>query len=309
MADLDAALDAFYAGDAAALERILRAEPRLVHARASSVTGHYCGYFHQATLLHHVAGNPTIRPLPAATTALATLILDCGAEVDADTKAGPSQPHDIGWSTLGLVASSLDARTHGHQRALLELLHARGADLDFRNGGPLDAAIYYGELDAARWLVEHGARFDLVAAAGLGRIDLMAPFVRGDGSLAPDAHSLTHYSVVRVRPGSRAEILGLALVLACMGGHLGACAWLLDRGTDVNARPPFDHAATPLHWPRCAGTPTWSHCSSRAAPIAPSATPRSTARRKAGPSTRVTPRSRRCSGEAVDSCLTDRAHA
>ncbi len=248
MADLDAALDAFYAGDAVGLERILRADPALLRARVASAAGHYCGYFHRATLLHHVAGNPTIRPLPATTTDLARLILDLGAEVDADTKQGPAQPDDIGWSTLGLAATSLAARVAGHQRSLLELLLGRGADIDFRNGGPIVGAIYYGEIDAARFLVDRGARIDLVAAAGLGRIDLMTRYVRDDGTLAPDAHSLVHYSQVRDRPASRADILGLALIAACKSGARDAAAWLLDRGASATARPPFDHVATPLHW-------------------------------------------------------------
>jgi len=248
MTALEAALDAFYAGDAAGLERLLRAEPTLVHARVMSAEGHYCGYFHQATLLHHVAGNPLIRPLPTAVAELARLVLEFGAEVDAATRPGPAQPDDIGWSTLGLVATSNAAHRAGHQRTLLELLLARGADIDFRNGGPLVGALYYGEAEAARFLVERGARYDLVTSAGLGRVDLMERFVRDDGTLAPDAHALVHYSQVRDRPASRADILGLALVFASMGGHRDAAAWLLDRGASVQARPPFDHAATPLHW-------------------------------------------------------------
>ncbi|MCY1082059.1 ankyrin repeat domain-containing protein [Archangium lansingense] len=248
MAALDAALDELYAGDAAALERLLRANPALLHARVTSAEGPYCGYFHQATLLHHVAGNPLIQPLPATTTELARLILELGAEVDAATQPGPAQPDDIGWSTLGLVATSDAARSASHQRQLLELLLAYSANIDFRNGGPLVGALYYGEAEAARFLVERGARYDLVTAAGLGRIELMARFVRDDGTLTPDAHALVHYSQVRDRPASRADILGLALIFASMGGNRDAAAWLLDRGASVQARPPFDHAATPLHW-------------------------------------------------------------
>ncbi|WP_375768114.1 ankyrin repeat domain-containing protein [Archangium gephyra] len=248
MEALEAALDVFYAGDAAALERLLHANSSLPHARMTSAKGPYCGYFHEATLLHHVAGNPLIRPLPGATMELARLILEHGAETDASTRPGPAQPDDIGWSTLGLVATSDAARRAGHQRPLLELLLAHGAEIDFRNGGPLVGALYYGEAEAARFLVERGARYDLVSAAGLGRIDLMERFVRDDGTLAPDAHALVHYSQVRDRPASRADILGLALIFASMGGHRDAAAWLLDRGTSVHARPPFDHTATPLHW-------------------------------------------------------------
>lgn len=248
MSTLDAALDAFHAGDAATLERLLRADPALARARVDSSVGHYCGYFHRATLLHHVAGNPTIRPLPAETPALARLILDLGAEVDAATEAGPAQPDDVGWSTLGLVATSLDARVAGHQRALIELLIARGADVNFRNGGPLVGALYYGERAGAELLLAHGARHDLVTAAGLGRVDLMAPFVAADGALAPGAHALVCYGQLHARPTTRDEVLGLALVYAAMGGHRDAAAWLLDHGAAVSARPPFDHAATALHW-------------------------------------------------------------
>jgi hypothetical protein len=53
MASLDGTFDSFYAGDAARLERSLRTDSTLVNARVASSTGHYCGYFHRATLLHH----------------------------------------------------------------------------------------------------------------------------------------------------------------------------------------------------------------------------------------------------------------
>jgi ankyrin repeat protein len=248
MAEIDGALAAFYAGDLAGLGRQLAADPGLVTARVSSATGHYCGYFFEATLLHHVAGNPQILPLPAETPAFAALLLDRGAAVDAATHAGPSQPDDIGWSTLGLVATSLDARRTGHQRPLMELLLARGADLDFRDGGPLIGALYYGEQEAAAFLVERGARVDLVAAAGLGRIDLMARFIGADGALAPDARSLVHYSQKRSPPVAPSAILSLALVHAAMGGHRDAAGWLIDRGAAPSGRAPFDHDATPLHW-------------------------------------------------------------
>jgi len=239
MPALQPALDALHAGDAAALTRLLDADPALVAARVASRDGHYCGYFYRATLLHHVAGNPSIRPLPPNTVALATLLLDRGAEVDAATEAGPSQPDDIGWSALGLVATSDEARRGGHQAALLELLVARGADVDFRDGGPLMGALYYSEQDAARWLVERGARVDLVAAAGLGRIELMAQ--HGE-------HTLVHYCQRRGRPTTRAEVLSLALCYASLGGHGDAVAWLLDQGASPSERAPFDHDATPLHW-------------------------------------------------------------
>jgi ankyrin repeat protein len=240
---LDDALDAFYQGDRARLEALLDADPSLVAARVERDGGHYCGYFHRATLLHHVPGNPAIRPLPPETVELATLLLDRGAAVDAVTAPGPAQPHDIGWTPLGLAATSADARDAGVQRALIDLFLARGADIDARNGGPLMGALYYGEADAAAMLVDRGAHVDLPAAAGLGRIDLMERLVV---DRAP--HVLVHYSMCVERPRSRAEVLALALTYAAMGGHTAAVAWLLDAGAGVNAVAPFDHEATALHW-------------------------------------------------------------
>jgi hypothetical protein len=254
MADIDGALEAFYAADVAGLERRLAADPSLVTARVLSDAGHYCGYFFEATLLHHVAGNPQIWPLPPETLAMAALLLDRGAEVDAATHAGPSQPDDIGWSTLGLAASSLEARRTGLQRGLLELLLDRGADIDFRDGEAMIGALYYGEQEAAAFLAERGARVDLIAAAGLGRIDLMAHHIGADGAVAADAYSLVHYSSHRERPVAPAAILSLALVYAAKGGHRAAAAWLLDRGAPLG-RAPFDHDATPLHWAALRGHP------------------------------------------------------
>jgi ankyrin repeat protein len=225
-------LDELYAGDAAALARRLDADPALVHAREPSAEGPYCGYFYRATLLHHVAGNPTIRPLPPNIVEIARLLLDRGAEVDAVTEQGPSQPDDIGWTTLGLAATS----GNPHAIPLVELMLERGADLDARNGGPLIGALYYDQLDAARHLVERGARVDMVAAAGLGRIDLMEAHA--------GEYTLVHYSQHRARPSSPDAI---ALVYACKLGHLDAARWLLDRGAPLG-RAPYDHDATPLHW-------------------------------------------------------------
>lgn len=282
---LDRALERFYAGDAHGLAALLRDDPALVHARVASDQGHYSGYFHRATLLHHVAGNPTIAPLPANTLELATVILDAGAEVDAVTEQGPSQPTDIGWTTLGLAATGLEVRVAGMQAALVDLLLARSADVNARDGGALVGALYYGEDAAARQLVAHGARVDLVAAAGLGRVDLMKPFVRADGTLRDDASTLVLYDVgviervpdqilryaLRVASGAGqrdavafllelgADLHGHGRVtplhLAALRGHGDVCDLLLARGADATMRDP-QHQATPREWAVYGGHPT-----------------------------------------------------
>lgn len=244
---LAAARALLLSGDEAALRTSLAADPELVRRRFTTTALHYCGYFHGATLLHHVAGNPFIAELPDTIVALARLLLDHGAEVDAVTLQGPSQPDDIGWTTLGLVATSSKAREAGHQRALLDTLIDSGADVDTRNGGCLIGALYYGESEAARYLADHGARLDLVAAAGLGDTDRLAACLDDVGDLMDGR--LAHYGLAPwPEDGGRRERLGVALIYAALHGQIAAMEQLMEAGADPDGRPPFDHHGTAMHW-------------------------------------------------------------
>lgn len=233
------------AGELDGLSRLIDEGPELVTHRFASVEIPYDGYFHGATLLHHVAANPFISELPGAIGEICLMLLDRGAEVDAVTRQGPSQPDDIGWTTLGLVATSAEARAAGHQRALLDILLDAGADLDARNGGCLMGALYYGESEAAEYLAQQGARLDLIAAAGVGDADRMRELL----ATRPDADRLTHYSQVAwpTDAGER-DLLGVALIYAALHGRLDAIRTLLEAGAEPDHRPPFDHGGTALHW-------------------------------------------------------------
>ncbi|KAJ8599229.1 hypothetical protein CTAYLR_006387 [Chrysophaeum taylorii] len=242
------AIGAIARGDVAGLEAALNDD--VVAMRVVSTDPPYDGYFHGATLLHHTAMNPV--DARGEVCEMAKLLLDAGADVDAVTLAGPSQPKDIGWTTLGLAATSVSARANGCQKKLMDLLVVRGADLDARNGGPLMGALYYGEIEAARWLVAKGAACDAVAAAGLGDVRRLATFFEA-GGLRDGAHSLAHYSQVDLEDEAlrtdRAHVLGLALVYAAKNGHVDAIRFLVDDlEAPVNARPFWDYRATPLHW-------------------------------------------------------------
>lgn len=250
-------------GDRAALERLVDDDRDLVHGRFETVEPPYDGYFHGATLLHHVAGNPLVDGLPSNVEELAELLLDRGAEVDAVTRQGPSQPDDIGWTTLGLVATSSEARSRGHQRSLMELLLARGADVDARSGGCIMGALYYGESSAAELLARRGARLDLIAAAGVGDMARMRALlenpVAGGPRPAADVEDaepgggggfrLAHYSRVPwpVDAG-RDDVLGMALIYAALHGRVSAIDLLLEAGAQPDHHPPFDHGGTALHW-------------------------------------------------------------
>lgn len=232
------ALDMMETGSTEALTALLDKEPALVSARCSSVEPPYDGYFHGATLLHHTALNPWEAPA-ASTLPVAKALVAYGALVDAKTVAGPSQPRDITWTTLGLVATSAEARKRGFQLELMSFLVDHGARVDALNGGALMGALYYGELDAARWLVAHGARTDAVAAAGLGL------------EITVVEHTLVHYSQVELddERADSAHVLGLCLIYAAKHGHVAVLRQLVrDLGADITHRPNFDHRATALHW-------------------------------------------------------------
>lgn len=243
--DLRAARDRLLAGDREELAELLRERPELVRFRMATTEVPYDGYFHGATLLHHVAGNPFIHDLPEETVDLTRVLLELGAEVDAVTLQGPSQPDDIGWTTLGLVATSLEARTAGHQRALMDVLLDAGADVDARNGGCIMGALYYGEYDAATYLAERGARLDLIAAAGIGDVRRVAEMLDHD----LEDGRLVHYSLEPwPDDATRMDLLGLALSYAALHGRVEVISLLVEAGADPNHRPPFDHRATALHW-------------------------------------------------------------
>jgi ankyrin repeat protein len=249
----DSALGHLLSGDLGSLAGALSAAPELVHARASRSGRPYDGYFHRATLLHHAPGNPLLRPLPASIVEGARPLLEAGAEVDAVTEQGPSQPDDIGWTPLGLAASSGEARNAGVQIPLMELLLRWGADPDARGGGVMMGALYYGQGEAARYLAGAGATLDVVAAAGVGARERLEDFLDLPAEELAVRPRLVHYARAAwprdLPPGEQAAHLrGLALVYAALHGQEDCVRLLLEAGVDPDHRPPFEHGATPLHW-------------------------------------------------------------
>ena len=200
------AADAIITGDLTTLDRLLRTHPDLIHQRSSRA--------HEAPLLHYIAANGVedYRQLsPKNAVDVARLLLDAGAEVDATSHAYGGDS-----TALGLVATSTPPRRAGVQIPLTELLLERGAAIDgVRPGGSaVRDALANGCPEAARALADRGARLDVIAAAGVGRLDV----------------------VQRLADGASARDLENALVTAA--GTYGTCdvvTYLLDRGVDVAA--------------------------------------------------------------------------
>ena len=208
------AVDAIVAGDLPALERLLARDPSLVRARSSR--GHH------ATLLHYVSANGVEnyrQQTPADIVAIARRLLEAGAEVDAEADV-----YGGGATPLGLVVTSAHPRKAGVQNQLADLLLDRGARLD---PGAVRSCLMNGCPEAAAHLVERGAPVGLEEAAGIGRLDLLAP----------------HFDPPAVVPPAAAAA---ALMMASWYDRREVVTFLLDRGVDVGARAPKD-GNTALH--------------------------------------------------------------
>lgn len=246
-------------GDASALRTLLAEIPSLVRATCGSADPPYDGYFHGATLLHHVAGNPQRGRLPDNVVDIARILLEAGADTEAGCGGGPSQPGTANGTVMGLVTSSAMAHELGHTEGLIDVLLEFGAQLDADGGmfGTLYHTVeHQGQREVARMLHARGVRADLPIAAGLGRVDLMEAFVGSDGALTPEAAEIWSRTVRGGTAMDSEEILGDALLAASANGWPDAVGWLLDRGAPIDRFAkwgPFP--VTALHCAAWAGWP------------------------------------------------------
>jgi hypothetical protein len=229
----EAAADAIVSGDLGTLERLVREQPDLIRARSTRE--------HRATLLHYVSANGVEgyrQKTPKNTVAVARLLLDAGAEVDAvaDVYGG-------GCTTLGLVATSQHPLRAGVQTDLIDVLLEHGARLDLPGGGHnhglVNACLRNGCPGAADYLARLGAPLDLEAAAGVGRLDVVKGFF--DDRTRPHVPPLhvvergTGGEAVERGPGGEAQMRD-GFSQACGYGHPDVVEFLLGKGMKVDAR-------------------------------------------------------------------------
>jgi ankyrin repeat protein len=230
-ARFEAAVDAIIKGDLKTLQRLLRDDPKLVHARSTRE--------HRATLLHYVSANGVegYRQKTAANIVEITeLLLNAGAEVDAEADV-----YGGGATTLGLVATSVHSYLAGVQNPLMQILLDHGAEIDHKTSAgnrqsSVLGALANGQEEAAVYLAERGAQLNLQAAAGVGRLDVVKTFFNEDGS--------------RKKTCSKKAVQS-ALSFACCWGRQNVVEFLLDKGADI-ADGDVD-GQTPLHWAAICG--------------------------------------------------------
>ena len=223
-------VEALNAGDLRRLSELLAANPELVRARTNLEPPY--GYFTGATLLHHVAWNPgRTSPVPANVVAIARLLLDFGADVDALTLGRSAG------TTMGLVITSKMASDANVSGPLIDLLVQRGATLDLGSSSTvipdwgerniLDVSLSNHAPRAAEKLIELGAKPDAIVAAALGRMELLRSFFGTDGELLARPHR--HGKLLSER-----DAIGLALLFAYVNRHVEAVDFLLEKDGNWN---------------------------------------------------------------------------
>jgi hypothetical protein len=260
VAAFEAAAFAVVSGDTKALQRLLRAHPRLVHARSTRE--------HGATLLHYVSANGVegYRQLsPRNSGEITEMLIGAGADVNADADVYQGK-----CTALGLVATSSPPSAAGIQREVIDVLLKHGARMDLRGSAGHDGLLVRGCLangqpEAAEYLANRGAPLDLESAAGLGRVDhvkrLMARASQKDVTAAfalacaygraPVIDYLLAHGGVDVNAELRSHGDGhTGLHTAAFHGQLEAVRVLLKHGADIHAidktwkTPPLSWALT-----------------------------------------------------------------
>jgi Ankyrin repeats (3 copies) len=213
------AVEAIDSGNANALQRLLDTNPELVIKRLDFPTK---GYFAHPYLLWFVADNPIRHEkLPPNIVEVTAIII----------KALQSRPHDnyehqLNY-TLELVSTGRIPKECGVQIPLIELLIKEGAKI---KGSVLDV-IAQQNSEAAKYLLEKGANYNLATAVALDKFD--------------DVNNLAK--------SATASELYIALVVASFFAKSDMISFLIKAGTDVNGhgKPEdfggFHSHASPLH--------------------------------------------------------------
>ncbi|HKU76853.1 MAG TPA: ankyrin repeat domain-containing protein [Pyrinomonadaceae bacterium] len=197
------AVEALDGGDIERLETLLDEHPWLISYRCRKGELYEDGYFAGATLLNHIAGNPSRCPIPGNIIDITGLLLSRGARDE------PPRPK----YTIGLLLTSKQASEAGVALPLIDLITStNGVELDLTDPTILNGPLNNHAQATALELIRRGAKMDIRHAAALGRLDRVQSFYNEDDP-----------------PAALKEE---AFIRACQHGHNDICEFLLDQGVD-----------------------------------------------------------------------------
>ena len=187
------------AGELERLAKLLDEHPSLATARIGSYPDGM-----SRTLLHAATDWPGHFPNSAQ---VVQLLIDHGGDVDARF-TGPHTETPLHW------AASCD------DVDVIDVLLDNGADIEaagavIAGGTPLADATAFGQWNAARRLIERGAKSNLFESATLGLLDRIEPLFESDTPPTPEDTTGAFWG-------------------ACHGGQLATAEYLLARGADLN---------------------------------------------------------------------------
>lgn len=204
-----ALVSAIRSGDTATIESTLRQAPELAGARIVDDRG--VG----RTLLHVAADWPG--HIPNASASVAVLVA-AGVDVNAAVRHGNAPETALHWAASSDDVGVLDALLDG------------GADIEahgaiFTGGTAMSDAVVFAQWNAARRLLERGAKTTIWQASALGLLPRVEEYLAA--SPPPSAKDVTN-----------------ALWHACRGGQRSVAEYLLAHGAELNWIG-YDHR-TPL---------------------------------------------------------------
>jgi len=194
-----ALMSAIQTGDVEALRQLLDGNPLISRARIVDPKGA------RRTLLHIAADWPGHFPNVSQTIGL---LIARGADPDAPMVGGTAPETPLHWAASSNDVDALDALLDG------------GADIEspgavFTNGTAMSDAVIFAQWNAARRLLDRGAKTTLAESAGLGLLDRLAACFEQEPM--PDENRIT-----------------AALWHACRGGQLQTAQYLIGKGANIN---------------------------------------------------------------------------
>src|SRR5579862_7958545 len=194
-----ALMSAIQTGDVEALRQLLDGNPLISRARIVDPKGA------RRTLLHIAADWPGHFPNVSQTIGL---LIARGADPDAPMVGGTAPETPLHWAASSNDVDALDALLDG------------GADIEspgavFTNGTAMSDAVIFAQWNAARRLLDRGAKTTFTESAGLGLLDRLVTCFEQEPKPARDQ-------------------VTAALWHACRAGQLQTAQYLAGKGANIN---------------------------------------------------------------------------